>query len=271
MYGPPFFFRVIPTYQGLPSLTIISNYHTYTCQFLKVIWKRLYSTLSLTDHGTLLQLRNLINRRNVSSDPTKDVNASEDYFLLIVSCHLICAAMTNFDINSLDSFPEGIEDWILENKEERRKKLYSLTSEIISKFVDLSCFSIDHLEERNTGDHIHEYAKEIISLGVLYMEFQDGIREGDGERVLDCWRYLMLLFKVMGRKNYSVEAYNMLAQYEWLLPPRQAMQLKQSNVHGRLGCNVSCDLHMEHMNRMAVFNILVQTKLKRVLNGLVNA
>ena len=29
MYGPPFFFRVIPTYQGLPSLTIdIDRTHT---------------------------------------------------------------------------------------------------------------------------------------------------------------------------------------------------------------------------------------------------
>ena len=34
---------------------------------LQVIWKRLYNTQSCTDFGTLYQLRNLINRRNVST------------------------------------------------------------------------------------------------------------------------------------------------------------------------------------------------------------
>jgi L1 cell adhesion molecule like protein len=45
----------------------------------------------------------------------------------------------------------------------------------------------------------------------------------------------------------------MLAQIEWILPPRQVMQVKYSrfvNVHGRQGCNIPCDLHMEHLNRI---------------------
>lgn len=85
------------------------------------------------------------------------------------------------------------------------------------------------------------------------MEFQDSIREGDGERVLHCWRYLMLIFKATGHRNYALEAFRTLAHLEWILPERQAMQLKYSrfvNVHGRPGCNIPCDLHMEHLNRM---------------------
>ena len=64
---------------------------------------------------------------------------------------------------------------------------YTLASEIVTKFVDLSVFSSENVQEDST-DHIYEYAKEVISLGLLYMEFQDSIREGDGERVLNCWR-----------------------------------------------------------------------------------
>ena len=85
---------------------------------LQVIWKRLYNTLSATDHGTLQQLRNLINRQNTISDPSRDVNACEDYFILVVTCHVLCAAMKVLNMENLQQFPDGIEDeWNLQNKE----------------------------------------------------------------------------------------------------------------------------------------------------------
>lgn len=103
-------------------------------------------------------------------------------------------------------------------------------------------------------DHIYEYACGILSHGLMYMEFRDAIREGDGSRILRCWRYFMILFKKTRRTNYSVEAFNLLAQYHFMLSPREAMQLLWSrtvNVHGRAGRNIACDLHMEHLNREA--------------------
>ena len=44
----------------------------------------------------------------------------------------------------------------------------------------------------------------------------------------------------------------MLSQYHFLLSPRKAAQLKWSrfiNTKGRRGGNISCDLHLEHLNR----------------------
>ena len=84
------------------------------------------------------------------------------------------------------------------------------------------------------------------------MELQDNIREGDGVRVLNCWRYLMILFKATGHRNYAIETFTALAQHKWLLPQRQAMQLQYSrfiNTHGYIGCNIPSDLYMEHLNR----------------------
>ena len=46
----------------------------------------------------------------------------------------------------------------------------------------------------------------------------------------------------------------MLSQYHLTLPPRLAEQLMWSrfiNTHGHAGHNISCDLHIEHMNRVA--------------------
>lgn len=89
------------------------------------------------------------------------------------------------------------------------------------------------------------------------MEFCDSIREGDGHRILRCWRYLMLATK---RKNYSIEALNLLAQYHFFLSQRQAQQLIWSriNTHGISGRNIPADLFMEHLNRVckeAVLNL----------------
>ena len=109
------------------------------------------------------------------------------------------------------------------------------------------------------------------------MEYSDAIREGDGDRVLRCWRYLLAIFKSSGRKNYSIEALNMLYQYKYQLTPRQSAELLWSrfiNVHGLRGRNIPCDLHLEHLNRMCKYAISdlgvnkTETAIKRVGNAL---
>ena len=97
-----------------------------------------------------------------------------------------------------------------------------------------------------------EYAKEVLSLGLMYMEFQDAIREGDGQRVLRCWKYMLLLCKASNRRNYALEGLNLLFQYYNYLSPRaeQLLYSRFINVHGLPGRNISCDLHMEHLNRV---------------------
>lgn len=67
------------------------------------------------------------------------------------------------------------------------------------------------------------------------------------------WKYLLPVFKATNRIHYSNEALSLLCQVHITLPPQLAHQVKWSrfiNVHGRPGCNISCDLHMEHMNRI---------------------
>ena len=97
------------------------------------------------------------------------------------------------------------------------------------------------------------YACEILSYGLMYLEFLDSIREGDGLCILRCWHYLLLIFKANMRKNYAIEALNLLSQYHFFLTPRPAEQLVWSrciNTCGLPGRNIPADLHMEHLNRI---------------------
>lgn len=258
-----------------------------------MIWRRLYGHQSNRDGGTLLQLRNLVNRSSVPKDPKSDVNATKDFIYLALVGHVVVAAMEVLGMKSIEDQPtsEGFPSSETRlTKDEKKQVLSRITSTITSKFVNLSVIlqstanskestgaksgrkkkrktkrktkgNASKQDETNSScdvDGVLEYAREFLTLGLLHSEFDDAISEGDGERVLRCWKFFLLFFKVSGRKNYSIEALNFLAQYHLLLPPRLANQLLWSrfvNVHGKAGHNIASDLHMEHLNRSCKFAI----------------
>eukprot|EP00731_Ephydatia_muelleri_P034686 Em0072g4a len=63
-------------------IPVVEDWHTKMC-FMQVLWSHLYKATSTLDVGTLYQLKILINRRNVSKDVKKDMNACEDFLELI--------------------------------------------------------------------------------------------------------------------------------------------------------------------------------------------
>ena len=215
----------------------------------------------------MYQLRNLINQRNVKKDPSKAVTACEEFFELVVEAHVVSAVMTVFDMASLDDTPSSTffsSDASARNSLERRKIVIRSTQEIVTKFVDLShgveepkTLTVRQKENASPDDKqdgVQEYACAVLTLGLLFLKFKDAIKEGDGNRIICCWRYFLLHFKASNRTNYSIKAFTLLAQYTFLLSPRMAHQLLWSrtvNTHGRPGKNIPCDLHMEHINREA--------------------
>lgn len=194
--------------------------------------------------------------RNVVSDPSKNVTACEEFFLVVVEAHILSAAVQVFGMSPLDDTPFNTKLFTKEavnlNSVERRNVCLLAVRELLNHFVDLS-FAIASTStvDGTKYDHIQEYAKEVLSMGLLLMEFADAIREGDGLRILCCWRVFFPIFKATNRSNYSVEAFNLLVQHDFICTPRLRQQLvweRTVNVHGRLGKNIPCDLYMEHLN-----------------------
>ncbi|KAL5475266.1 hypothetical protein EMCRGX_G027343 [Ephydatia muelleri] len=209
---------------GGDQLTVARIRVYFYCQ---VVWKRLYSTCSGIDGGTLFQLRNLINRRNVVKDVKKDLNSCEEFMELITKAHILSAAMTVAEVQDL----QGLSRVILSSEDH----LTTLTS------------------STKSTDRVQEYAMETLSLGLLLLEFKDAVREGDGTRVIRCWKYFLIIFRVTGHKNYCLEALHLLTQYYFTLPPQYAEQMvwgRFVNSNGGQGNNISADLHMEHLNRL---------------------
>ena len=72
--------------------------------------------------------------------------------------------------------------------------------------------------EKSTGGTAYDYTCEVLSLGLVFLNFKNSIREGDSDRILLMWKYFILIFKAMGHKNYAAEALTLLSQYHITLP-----------------------------------------------------
>lgn len=214
---------------------------------------------SAGDRGTLYQLRNLIHRSNVPSVPKKDFNACEDFIDTVISSHIVAAAMATFQLESTSDTPrdsvlkDADQVW-MKGKEERKAILEEMCMQVFDKFISLSFGTTSSNYVHTAGDGVSSYCIQLLRIGCLYMEFADAIREGDGKRVIRCWRYFIPVFRAAQCTNYACESFNLLYQHLYALSPRVSNQLMWSrfiNVHGRPGRNIPLDLHMEHLNRLA--------------------
>ena len=93
-----------------------------------------------------------------------------------------------------------------------------LAKEILKQFVS---FNPDAKISR--ADKIHLYASQLMTLLLFWHSFNDAIREGDGDRVLSYWKFLLVIFQAKGHRNYCKEAIILLSQYHFLLSPRKAV------------------------------------------------
>lgn len=108
-------------------------------------------------------------------------------------------------------------------------------------------------EQKQSEDGILNYACRVLGMNLMARNFHDASREGDDERLIRCWKFLLLHFKADGRVMYSVEVFHLLAQVNALLPPHMAHHLiwnRTCNISGGEGENIPLDLMVEHFNRV---------------------
>ena len=157
---------------------------------MQAIWKRLYKKASGTDKGTLFYFKVLLNRSAVLKEPLLNVVATEDFLLLILTSHVIIAAQVVSELN-----PNASKQVIAKS--------------IIDSFVNLQP-SLEKATKLDDG--VQAYAKEILTLGLLWHGFHDACKEGDGDRIVHYWRMMMLVFKKHNKYNYAKESLILLHQ-----------------------------------------------------------
>ena len=87
-------------------------------------------------------------------------------------------------------------------------------------------------------DCIYNYRRGKLAHGLVLLEFNDAIKEGDGERIFDIYKMALLLYKVGGHYKYAYVALLYLVKIAAVLPASSAHNLKWNrfcNKHGGKG------------------------------------
>lgn len=70
------------------------------------------------------------------------------------------------------------------------------------------------LEEPNkANDDMFNYQCSLLDHGLLYLNFRDAVAEGDGTRIIRCWKFLLIQFwQESSQSKYALEALYLLFQ-----------------------------------------------------------
>lgn len=133
------------------------------------------------------------------------------------------------------------------SKAKHERNIHSLEE---ANSVEKDCPSTDTMKVPEKDD-MYNYQCNLLDQGLFYMNFIDAIAEGDGNRIVRCWKFLMLHFFAEKKHKYAIEAQYLLLQQFCLLSQRQSYRQKwnrSTNNKGGAGNNVSLDLDLEHDN-----------------------
>ena len=208
-------------------------------------WKCQYGQSS-SDHGTLAYFRNRLNRIAVTKEPKKDADACIDLIYIVAKGHFLACACDILGVASLDQpidLPAGILNG---SRAEQLAHISNIAEQVVDRcsLVDAafigntsedspstppsSCGSdssssaglryststgtLTSTAEQSNSDGVYNYARVLCHYASLIMDYRDAWAEGDGERVIRCWKLFLPYFKASGRTKYSLEALRLQMQ-----------------------------------------------------------
>ena len=93
-------------------------------------------------------------------------------------------------------------------------------------------------------DFLFNYHRSKLVVGLTLFEFDDAIKEGDGERLHELYKFALLIFKAKGKSKYLYVFFLYLVKLGGLLSEKGAHNLKWNrlyNKHGIKGGNIPLD------------------------------
>ncbi len=88
---------------------------------------------------------------------------------------------------------------------------------------------------------------------MILKNVNDAVSEGDGDRIIRCWRFFLLYFRAYGHHKYAYAAFLLISNVTAALTPMKAHQLiwnRTTNRKGGKGANISLDLRVEQLNNL---------------------
>lgn len=191
------------------------------------------------DKGSLCHLKDVCSRRQVGRD-VKVFNIGDEFIRHAFEAHLLAAVTNYFKLSSpAQNIPDRLE------KNETWLKLEA------EKIVRISLLPTEPSVVLAEVDQIYEIHRRLMYMGFLYIHLRDCIRREDGPRIISAWKYWLILFLGSGRRNYSTEAANLLANLRANWSPSMAFiqtHNRTVNMTGKENGGKPVDQMLEHYN-----------------------
>jgi L1 cell adhesion molecule like protein len=240
---------------------MIEDFHE-KMNFLQATMDKLYKGSSVAEAGTLYQLRNLINRRNVVGKVSKDYHADADFIDMVTDCHVIAATMAYFHMDSIDDKPAQLPHRIeCMSDDNKRLLLRNMVGQVIDHYMYNTMAEViddviegQQVQQHHEEDYIFNYATGVLKFGLIRRVAVMTTAAGDGERALRHWKFAMLVYDQAGKIKYRLEAFLFIASVRALLPARLGQQIIHNrfvNLTGGEGNNLDGDYVMELLNNKA--------------------
>lgn len=188
----------------------------------------------------------------MTKKPKNCADAAIDFFGVVTKGHWLACACSILGIESMNE-ELHIPDNVLHATDSH--KLFfirSIAREVVNRATLVKSAFLPHTTgTSDTEDRVHNYSRVLCHYGSLVAEFRDACAEGDGERVVQCWRLFLPHFKASGCTKYALEALRLQLQLQVLSPnlAHQVMWHRFVNTRGGMGMNIPCDLYNEHVNK----------------------
>ena len=253
----------------------------------------------------------MINRRNVVTDVSKNVDACKRFFYLEIEARVIACFLQVLGVESMDEEPStDILPVKIKDGTNSVKKKYLMDT--CSKVVDIYILQMQQIEARlrkqkyadwlastnhknkdgrfecrETGcketfacngkkrlqhekthglhqvtkddvnpfedDDMFCYQLSFLEYGMIVLNFYDAISEGDGARIIRCWKFMLPHLQKDGSRSrkYALEGLYILCQIQAVLSEQSAHSLIWNRFHKAktsYGGNIPLDLMLEHYN-----------------------
>ena len=101
-------------------------------------------------------------------------------------------------------------------------------------------------------DFFFNYHRAKLAFGLILFEMDDAIKEGDGGRLHDLYKFALLIYKGYGKTKYAYVVLLYLVKIEAILSEEEAHSLmwnRTFNKYGLPGKNIPLDLRTEQFNK----------------------
>ncbi|XP_066924970.1 uncharacterized protein [Clytia hemisphaerica] len=136
------------------------------------------------------------------------------------------------------------------------KRFFFLPAKNMHEEIEHGLPPLTNLEETSkevADDDLYNYSCSRVCVGLLLLNANDAVKEGDGDRLMRFYRIYTFIFRMNGNHKYAYICLRLKARELALLSAREYHRLKWNrfvNNEGGRGKNISLDLRLEHINKV---------------------